>query len=62
MRAFVRIRQIVFDNAELRRELEQLRDRTEERFQIVFEVLDKLLAKEEPARIVGFVDRGGAST
>lgn len=58
MRAFVRIRQIVFDNADLRRELEELRDRTEERFQIVFEVLDKLLAKGEPARVVGFVDRG----
>ena len=56
MRAFVRIRKIVFDNAELRSELEALREQTEERFQIVFEVLDKLLAKEGSARVIGFVD------
>lgn len=56
MRAFVRIRQIIFDNADLRHELEELRNQTEERFQIVFEVLDKLLAKNESARIIGFVD------
>jgi hypothetical protein len=56
MRAFVRIRQIIFDNADLRHELEELRNQTEERFQIVFEVLDKFLAKNESARIIGFVD------
>jgi hypothetical protein len=56
VRAFVRLRQIVFDNAELRHELDALRVQTDERFQIVFEVLDKLLAKDESARIIGFVD------
>lgn len=56
MRAFVRIRHLIFDNAELRHELEELRNQTEERFQIVFEVLDKLLAGQGPQRIIGFVD------
>ncbi len=56
MRAFVRIRQIILDNAELRREVDELRDQTEERFQVVFDVLDKLLAKDESVRVIGFVD------
>jgi len=43
-------------NAELRHQLDELRDKTEERFQIVFEVLDKLLAGQESQRIIGFVD------
>ena len=56
MRAFVRIRHIIFDNAELKHELDALRNQTEERFQIVFEVLDKLLARDEATRVIGFVD------
>ena len=45
MRAFTRLRQIIFDNAELRKEIEELRGETEDKFQIVFEALDQLPAQ-----------------
>ncbi len=42
MRAFVKLRQMIHDHAELKRELDELRSHTEEKFQVVFKVLDKL--------------------
>jgi len=55
MRAFIKTRQFVLDNKELKRELEKLRKQTDERFQIVFETLDKLISIEEkPKRKIGF--------
>lgn len=55
MRAFIKTRQFVLDNKELKRELEELRKQTDERFQIVFETLDQLIAIEEkPKRKIGF--------
>ena len=59
MRAFVKLRQIVLDHAELKRELEELRNQTDERFQVVFTVLDKLVNEgEEEKRKIGFIDSG----
>jgi hypothetical protein len=43
MRAFVQLRHMVIDHAELKRELDELRSQTEDRFEIVFTVLDKLV-------------------
>ncbi len=43
MRVFTRFRQIVLDNKELKKEFEELKQITVERFQIVFETLDQLL-------------------
>ena len=43
MRVFTRLRQMVLDNEELRKELEDLKRITDERFQIVFETLDQLI-------------------
>ena len=55
MRVFVRIRHTLLDSKELRRELEELKKQTSERFQVVFETLDHLLAVEEkPKRKIGF--------
>jgi hypothetical protein len=55
MRAFTRLRQMIFDNAELRKEIEELRGETEDKFQIVFEALDQLLAHDEkPKKKIGF--------
>lgn len=55
MRAFVKTRQFVLDNKKFKRELEELRKQTDERFQIVFETLDQLIAIEEkPKRKIGF--------
>ncbi len=47
MRVFVKLRQWLIDNKDLRKELEELKQITDERFQIVFETLDKLLQFEE---------------
>ena len=57
MRAFVQLRHIAIEHAELKREVEALRKQTEERFEIVFTVLDKLISDEEgPAKKIGFID------
>jgi hypothetical protein len=58
MRAFVKLRQMVLDHAELKRELEELRNQTDERFQVVFTVLDKLVNEgEEEKRKIGFIEK-----
>ena len=55
MRAFTRLRQLIIDNAELRKEIEDLRTETEGKFEIVFKALDQLLNKEaEPKTKIGF--------
>ena len=43
MRIFIKLREALLDNEDLRRELEGLKQITEERFRIVFETLDQLL-------------------
>jgi len=55
MRTFVRLRQAILDSDELRRELQDLKQLSEERFQVVFETLDKLLTVErKPKKKIGF--------
>ncbi len=55
IRAFIRLRQLLLDNKELRQELEEIKRQTDDRFQIVFETLDHLLAVEAlPKRKIGF--------
>ncbi len=55
MRAFIKLRRFVLDNEALRREIEDLKQQTENRFQIVFETLDRLIAiDEKPKRKIGF--------
>jgi hypothetical protein len=57
MRAFVQLRHVVIEHAELKREVEALRKQTEERFEIVFTVLDKLVSDgESPGKKIGFID------
>ena len=56
MRAFTKMRQLVFDNADLRREVENLREDADGKFRIVFETLDQLLSVEsKPKRKIGFM-------
>jgi len=58
MRAFTKLRHILLDNEELRREIESLRQETQGKFQIIFETLDHLLAEEaEPKKKIGFTAR-----
>jgi phage regulator Rha-like protein len=55
MRVFTRLRQILSSTKDLRRELNELKRVTDERFRIVFETLDQLLTTEErPKRKIGF--------
>ena len=55
MRIFVKLRQLFLDNEDIRKELEELKQITDERFQIVFETLDQLLAPpDKPRKKIGF--------
>jgi endo-alpha-1,4-polygalactosaminidase (GH114 family) len=55
MGVFTRLRQLHLSSGELRRELEEMTRQTNDRFQIVFETLDHLLAVEDrPKRKIGF--------
>lgn len=59
MRAFVQMRHIAFEHSELKRQVEALRNQTEERFTIVFEVLDKLVSDEKSSHDkIGFIKKG----
>ena len=58
MRAFVKLRQMVLDHAELKQELAEFRSQTDERFEVVFTVLDKLVNEgEEEKRKIGFIEK-----
>lgn len=58
MRAFVNIRHSIIDSAELKGALEELRNKTEERFEIVFSVLDRLISDEsQDRRKIGFTEK-----
>jgi cell division septum initiation protein DivIVA len=45
MRAFTRLRQLIVDNSELRKELGELKAETEGKFRIVFQTLEQLLTE-----------------
>jgi hypothetical protein len=56
MRVFTGLRQMVLDNEETRKGLEELKQITDERFQIVFETLDQLINIEnKPKKKIGFM-------
>ena len=55
MRAFTKLRQLIFDSADLRREIEELRHETDGRFRIVFQTLEQLLTQgKKPQKKIGF--------
>ena len=54
MRVFTRLRRMLLDNEDLKKELEEMRMQTDERFQIVFETLDQLLSLENKPPKIGF--------
>lgn len=55
MRTFTKLRQALFDNKDLRKELSELKQITDERFQVVFETLDQILiADNKPKKKIGF--------
>ncbi len=55
MRTFTKLRRMLLGNEDLRKELEDFKQISEERFQIVFETLDQLLNVEDnPKKKIGF--------
>ena len=55
MRTFTKLRKAILDNEDLRKELFELKQISEERFRIVFETLDQLLTKEsKPKKKIGY--------
>jgi hypothetical protein len=53
-RTFTKLREALLDNKDLRKELEELKQLTEEQFRIVFETLDQLLTIEsKPKKKIG---------
>jgi hypothetical protein len=55
MRAFTKMRRLIFDNAELRKEIKTLRADMDRKFQVVFETLDQLLTDDrKPKKKIGF--------
>lgn len=55
MRTFTKLRHMIAGHKELKKAVEELKEKTDERFEIVFSVLDKLLAEDKkPAKKIGF--------
>ncbi|MDA8140228.1 MAG: ORF6N domain-containing protein [Desulfobacteraceae bacterium] len=57
MRAFVQLRHFLIDHVELKRELDEFRKETNERFKIVFTVIDQLISADQEAEPkIGFIE------
>ena len=55
VRAFVQLRQMLVTHADLKRKIEGMESKYDEQFQVVFEAIRQLLAKDEkPKRKIGF--------
>lgn len=59
IKTFVRLREIIISNKELRQKIEELEKKNEKRFKVIFDVIRRLLEvqKKEPAGKMGFLDR-----
>jgi len=56
MRTFTKLRHMISDNEDLKREFAELRGQTDKRFQIVFETLDQLLTVDvKEKKKIGFM-------
>ena len=55
MRAFTKMRQLIFDNAELGKEIENLKADVDGKFQVVFETLDQLLTVDSKPKKIGYL-------
>ena len=55
IRIFTKIRRLVLKNMDIKKELEDFKGQTEERFNIIFQTLDQLIAiDEKPKKKIGF--------
>ena len=51
----IKMRQLIFDNAELCKEIENLRVDVDIKFQVVFETLDQLLTVDSKPKKIGYL-------
>ncbi len=57
MRAFVQLRHLVVDHVELKRELDEFRKETNDRFLLIFTILDELIPDDqEGGHKIGFIE------
>ncbi|WP_457553767.1 ORF6N domain-containing protein [Desulfobacula sp.] len=55
MRTFTKLRHMIAGHEELKKAVDELREQTDKRFEVVFSVLDKLLIDDEkPKKKIGF--------
>ncbi len=55
MRAFVKMRELIDENKELKSKLDELENKYDQQFQVVFDALRKIIVKEnEPRKSIGF--------
>src|ERR1035437_9882573 len=60
MRAFVRLRQIIASHADLARKLDDLEEKYDEQFRVVFDAIREMMAPpdEPPRELIGFAAEG----
>jgi hypothetical protein len=62
MRTFVRLRQILSAHADLQRRLEELEDKYDSKFKVVFEAIRQLMQPpEKPRKRIGFAAQSKTS-
>lgn len=55
MRAFVRMRELIGQNKELKKKLDKMENKYDQQFKVVFEAIRRLIEKKnEPRNIIGF--------
>jgi len=60
MRAFVRLRRMLRENAELARKLEEHEQKNDEQFRVVFDAIRELMTPSvTPKKRIGFEKQGG---
>jgi len=59
IKTFVRLRELIVSNKELRQKIEELEKKNEKKFKVIFDVIRRLLdaGKKEPAGKIGFMDK-----
>jgi hypothetical protein len=60
MRTFVKLREILTTNTELRRKIESMENKYEERFNIIFNILSEMtISAPKPKRQIGYLTEVG---
>lgn len=55
MRAFTKLRQMIINHSDLKNKIEELEERYDENFKIIFDLIKKMIIEEEkPKNEIGF--------